>query len=68
MSKWSDLYGYGLEELLRKRLLNYTYASFMFCYIEPSSEGGPLCILQFENTVHSYAERTSLSSLLSLNS
>lgn len=30
MSKRSDLYGYGLEELLRKRLLNYTYASFMF--------------------------------------
>lgn len=27
-----------------------------FCYIEPSSEGGKLCILQFENIVHSYAE------------
>lgn len=59
MSKWSDLYGYGLEELVRKRLFNYTYAS-CFCYIEPSSEEEHLCILQFENTVHSYAEKLLL--------
>lgn len=35
MSKWSDLYGYGLEELLRKRLFNYTYASSMFLLHRP---------------------------------
>lgn len=39
-----------------------------FCYIQPSSEGGQLCILKFENTVHSCAESTSLSSFLGLSS
>lgn len=38
------------------------------CPTEPPPERGPLCVLQFENTVHSYAETPSLSSLLSLNS